>query len=400
MTEQSKTARKILLGITGGIAAYKSAELIRLLTKQGHQVQVVMTAAACEFITPTTLQAISGNPVYTELWAPQAGNGMQHIEQVRDCDAVLVAPATADFLAKLANGLADDLLSTLCLARDCPLLVAPAMNKQMWSNAVTQRNINQLTQDGVTILGPDAGEQACGEVGLGRMLEPAEICDAFDAYWLPQLFSGKKIMITAGATMEMIDPVRGITNLSSGKMGYALAKFAATMGAEVTLVSGISQEAPPEDVTTLFAKDAASMYNTVMANVERQDIFIGVAAVADYTPVTPSAQKLKKGAATLSIQLTKTKDIIAEVATLNNGPYCVGFAAETENLIEYASQKRIKKNLPMIVANLVNQSMGLSQATLTVITYEAVTPLPQANKETLAIQLLELIAGAQSNQSL
>lgn len=397
MTNHIQTARKILLGVTGGIAAYKTAELIRLLTKKGYTVQVVMTKAACEFITPTTLQALSGNPVYTELWAPQSGNGMQHIEQVRDCDVVLIAPASADFLSKLANGLADDLLSTLCLARDCPLLVAPAMNKQMWSNPATQRNVIQLQEDGVLILGPDAGEQACGEVGPGRMLEPADLSEAVSAFFMPQLFTGKKIMITAGATMEMIDPVRGLTNLSSGRMGYALAKVAAAMGAEVTLVSGISQESPPPHVSTLLAKDANSMYETVMAHIQEQNIFIGVAAVADYTPVEPKFQKIKKASDTLSIELTKTKDILAEVANLANPPYCVGFAAETENLIEYASQKRIKKKLPMIVANLVSESMGRADASLTVITDTEITPIPQANKHTLAEQLLTFIAQSTPN---
>lgn len=394
MTEHVKKARKLLLGVTGGIAAYKTAELIRLLIKKDFSVQVVMTPAACEFITPTTLQALSGNPVYTELWEPQSGNGMQHIEQVRDCDAVLIAPASADFLAKLANGLADDLLSTLCLARDCPLLVAPAMNKQMWSNPATQRNVKQLQEDGVTILGPDAGEQACGDIGLGRMLEPVDLCASVTSFFMPKLLLNKKVMITAGATMEMIDPVRGITNLSSGKMGYALANIAAAMGAEVTLVSGISQAIPPMDVQTIFTRDAASMHQAVMENIQKQDIFIGVAAVADYTPTTPSQQKLKKGADTLSIDLKKTNDILADVASLANPPYCVGFAAETEHLVKYASQKRIRKQLPMIVANLVSESMGLDEASLTVITDSAVTPIPQADKQTLAEQLLTLIAAS------
>lgn len=397
MTNQTQTARKILLGVTGGIAAYKTAELTRLLTKNGTTVQVVMTKAACEFITPTTLQALSGNPVYTELWESQTGNGMQHIEQVRDCDAVLIAPASADFLAKLATGQADDLLSTLCLARDCPLLAAPAMNKQMWSNPATQRNVKQLQVDGVTMLGPATGEQACGEVGLGRMLEPLELAEAISNFFIPRLFKGKKIMITAGATMEMIDPVRGITNLSSGKMGYALARVAAAMGAEVTLVSGLSQENQPAQVSFLFARNADDMYNTVMANIDEQDIFIGVAAVADYTPAMPSHQKLKKGSATLSIDLNKTKDIIAEVANFEKPPYCVGFAAETENLVEYASQKRVNKKLPMIVANLVNESMGRDDASLTVISDSAVTPLSQADKNTLAEQLLTLIAESAFN---
>lgn len=390
MAETKQQPRNILLGITGGIAAYKSAELVRLLTKQGHSVQVVMTAAACEFITPVTMQALSGNPVYTDLWQSQSGNGMQHIEQARAADAILIAPTSADFMAKLALGIADDLLSTLCLARDCPLLIAPAMNQQMWQNRATQRNLQQLIEDGIVILGPADGEQACGETGLGRMLEPELISDEVTAHFTDKLLINKNILITAGATLEMIDPVRGITNLSSGKMGYALAKVASHMGANVTLVSGVSHEPKPNHVNFIQASDAATMHQLVMDNIAQQDIMIGVAAVADYSPAQQHAHKIKKSgdSDTLTLNLKQNRDIIADVASLPNPPFCVGFAAETENLTTYANKKRLEKKLPMIVANLVSESMGLSDAQLTVITDQGTTAIDQADKVTLAHRLL------------
>lgn len=391
MAENQTTQRKLILGITGGIAAYKAAELVRLLIKQSFDVQVVMTHSACEFITPTTMQALSGKPVYTEMWHSNEGDGMQHIAQSRQCDAILIAPCTADFIAKLAHGQADDLLSTLCLARDCDLMIAPAMNHQMWANPATQRNIKQLKEDNIVILGPDTGEQACGEFGLGRMLEPESLLSAVTAYFTPKLLAGKRVLITAGATMEMIDPVRGITNLSSGKMGYAIARAAQHMGAEVTLVSGISTEPQPANVHFLQANDAALMYETVMSEIKNQDIMIAVAAVADYTPVETSTQKIKKSSAKLNIALSKTKDIIADVASLKNPPFCVGFAAESENLLEYASQKRTAKKLPMIVANLVQDSMGKNEAALTIITTQGQTKLAHAEKPILATQLLKEI---------
>ena len=292
--QASKPLTKIVLGITGGIAAYKAAELVRLLVKANIEVQVVMTQAASQFITSTTMQALSGKPVFMSMWDNSIANGMPHIELSRDADAILVAPASADFIAKLVHGGADDLLSTLCLARDCPLLVAPAMNKQMWENPATQRNIAQLLADKVSVFGPAAGEQACGEVGLGRMLEPEEILAELQAFFTPKLFAGKRILITAGATLEMIDPVRAITNLSSGKMGYALAQAAVNMGAEVTLVSGSSNLPAPKHLNYVQASSAEHMYQAVMQHIQHQDIFIGVAAVADYTPTQKSSQKSKK----------------------------------------------------------------------------------------------------------
>ena len=379
---------KLVLGITGGIAAYKAAELVRLLVKQNIDVQVVMTEAACQFITPVTMQALSGKPVFIGMWDSSISNGMPHIELSRDADAILIAPASADFIAKLVHGRADDLLSTLCLARDCPLLVAPAMNKQMWENAATQRNIAQLQTDGISILGPDSGEQACGETGLGRMLEAEDLLDLINAHFTPKLLTGKRVLITAGATLEMIDPVRAITNLSSGKMGYALASVASDMGAEVTLVSGATALTLPYNVTNINATSAEAMYQAVMKNIARQDIFISVAAVADYSPAQPNTHKIKKNEPSLTLQLSKTKDILAEVANLPNAPFCVGFAAETQDLIKLAEQKRIAKKLPLLVANLVSESMGQDEANLTLLDNNGAHALPRANKTTLAFEIL------------
>ena len=380
--------KKILLGITGGIAAYKAAELVRLLTKSGIDVQVVMTRAACEFITPVTMQALSGKPVFIEMWDSQSGNGMPHIDLSRNVDAILIAPASADFLAKLAHGNADDLLSTLCLARDCPLIVAPAMNKQMWEAAPTQRNIKQLLADGITILGPDSGEQACGEIGLGRMLEAETLSILVNGFLTPKLLAGKKIMVTAGATQEKIDPVRAITNLSSGKMGYAIVQAAVDMGAEVTLVSGVTQLTKPYGVNTINAENAEAMYQAVMSNIQAQDIFISVAAVADYSVAEPSSEKIKKDESSLSLELKRNKDILAEVASLPNAPFCVGFAAESQNLIENATQKRQAKKVPLLVANLVSESMGNNQASITLIDDTGTHALPLADKQILAHEIL------------
>jgi phosphopantothenoylcysteine decarboxylase/phosphopantothenate--cysteine ligase len=382
-------SKKILLGITGGIAAYKAAELVRLLVKQSYQVQVVMTEAACQFITPVTMQALSGNPVLRTLWDNNISNGMAHIDLSREADLVLIAPASADFIAKVAHGFADDLLSTLCLARNCPLMIAPAMNKQMWENPATQRNITTLVQDTIEILHPATGEQACGEFGTGRMQEPEDIFNAVTAFFTPKLFSNKNILITAGATIEMLDPVRGITNISSGKMGYAIAQTAAYMGANVTLVSGKTELVAPKGVRVISATSAETMYQTVMQHILHQDIFIGVAAVADYTPVNPSVHKVKKEASNLTIELKKNKDILAEVANLPNAPFCVGFAAETENLIANATQKRLAKKIPLIVANLVQTSMGQNQAEISLIDDSGVHTFAPADKLTLSNQILQ-----------
>lgn len=389
---QSLAPKSLLLGITGGIAAYKAAELVRLLIKAGFDVQVVMTQAACQFITPVTMQALSGKPVFIDMWDSSISNGMPHIELSRMADAILVAPASADFIAKLVHGRADDLLSTLCLARDCPLLVTPAMNKQMWENPATQRNITQLQADGIRILGPDSGEQACGDVGLGRMLEAEDLLSLIEAHFQPKLLQGKKIMITAGATLEMIDPVRAITNLSSGKMGYAIAQAAQEMGAEVTLISGASTLKPPLGVKTIRATSAEAMYQGVMQHVAKQDIFIGVAAVADYRPATPHTEKIKKSKSSLTLELTPNKDILAEVASLPSAPFCVGFAAETENLLEYAEAKRLAKKLPLIVANNANDAMGSDENSVTLLDKNGAHPLERAPKIDIARLLLQHVA--------
>ena len=387
--------KKLVLGITGGIAAYKAGELVRLLTKADIDVQVVMTTAACQFITPVTMQALSGKPVYIDMWDSSFSNGMPHIELSRNADAILVAPASADFMAKLVHGRADDLLSTLCLARDCALLVAPAMNKQMWGNPATQRNISQLIADGISILGPDSGEQACGEVGLGRMLEAEALLAGIIAHFTPKLLAGKRVLITAGATLEMIDPVRAITNLSSGKMGYAIAQAAADMGAEVTLVSGITALKVPSNVNNISATNAQSMYQAVMSNIATQklgsqDIFIGVAAVADYSPAQTSAHKIKKSTSPLTLELKPNKDILAEVASLPNAPFCVGFAAESEKLLEYAEAKRQAKKLPLIVANLATEAMGSDDNEVTLLDKNGAHPLKRAPKIEIARAILQL----------
>ncbi len=385
--------KSMVLGITGGIAAYKAAELVRLLVKANIDVQVVMTEAACQFITPVTMQALSGKPVFKDMWDASIANGMPHIELSRAADAIVIAPASADFIAKLVHGRADDLLSTLCLARDCPLLVAPAMNKQMWENPATQRNIAQLNADGITILGPDSGEQACGEIGLGRMLEPADLFNLIQAHFQPKILAGKKILVTAGATLEMIDPVRAITNLSSGKMGYAIAQAAFEMGADVTLVSGASTLKPPLGVKLISATSADLMYLSVMQNIAAQDIFISVAAVADYSPVETSIEKIKKSKSSLTIELKPNKDILAEVSSLPNPPFCVGFAAETENLLEYAEAKRQSKRLPLIVANLMRDSMGQDENSVTLLDDKGSHTLPRLPKQLVAEMLLHHIAG-------
>ena len=389
---------KIILGITGGIAAYKSAELVRLLVKANYDVQVVMTELACQFITPVTMQALSGKPVFVGMWDDSVGNGMPHIELSRDADAIVIAPCTAEFVAKLLHGRADNLLSTLCLARECPLLVAPAMNKQMWENPATQRNFTQLISDKITVLGPSSGDQACGETGLGRMLEPAELMLGINAFFTPKLLARKRILITAGATLEMIDPVRAITNLSSGKMGMALAQVAADMGAEVTLVYGKVDFTQSEidalgaNIHAVCSLSAESMYQAVMLHIANQDIFIGVAAVADYTPAKPSTQKIKKSERVLTIELTATKDILKEVASLPKAPFCVGFAAETELIIEYASAKRIAKKLPLIVANDVKTAMGSDEISVILIDDAGTHALPTADKKVVAHGILVHVA--------
>ncbi|HEX7559575.1 MAG TPA: bifunctional phosphopantothenoylcysteine decarboxylase/phosphopantothenate--cysteine ligase CoaBC [Usitatibacter sp.] len=381
--------RRILLGVTGGIAAYKVAELARLLIRNNVEVQVAMTEAATRFVSPMTFQALTGKPVITDLWDASFANHMAHIELSRGADAILIAPASADFLAKLANGLADDLLSTACLARNCPLLVAPAMNREMWDNAATQRNIATLRGDGVAILGPDSGDQACGEVGMGRLMEPEELAQALEMFFSPKRLAGRKVVVTAGPTFEAIDTVRGITNLSSGKMGYAIAEAVTAMGADVTLISGPTSLAPPAQAHFVYVTSAAEMFSAVKAHVAGTDFFFGVAAVADYTPLAPSGRKLKKTVEPMEIRLKPTEDILAYVAGLAVGPFCVGFAAESEDLSQYAQAKRVRKKIPMIVANLVQQAVGKDDNEVTIYDDAGAHALARAPKSKIAHAIVE-----------
>lgn len=387
--------QRFVLGLTGGIACYKSAELLRRMQDHGAVIDVVMTEAATHFITPTTMQALSGRPVHTEAWDDRVPNSMAHINLTRGARAVLIAPASADFLAKLAHGLADDLLSTLCLARgDCPLLVAPAMNREMWQNPATQRNIKQLRLDGVYILGPGSGEQACGEVGDGRMLEPDQLLQELIAFAQPKTLAGRRIVITAGPTSEKIDPIRVITNRSSGKTGYAIARAAAEAGADIVLVSGPTALPAPYGVLRLDVESAADMHAAVMANVKKADIFIAVAAVADWHVVNASDNKLKKTSSEQppTLQFAPNPDILAEVAKLPGGPWCVGFAAETEKLHEHAQAKRQRKGVPLLVGNLAQDSMGGDTTTFVLFDDQGTEELPRLSKTDAARRLIQAIA--------
>ena len=388
----SAPTRRILLGLTGGIAAYKAAELARLLVKDGDDVQVVMSEAACRFITSVTMQALSGKPVATDLWDASVPNAMGHIELSRDRELIVVAPASADFLAKLAVGLADDLLSTLCLARECPLLVAPAMNRQMWDNSATQRNIERLRADGVIIAGPASGDQACGEVGAGRMLEPAEIHADIAAALGPKPLAGVHILITAGPTFEAIDAVRGITNRSSGRMGYAVAQAALEAGAEVTLVSGPTSLMIPAGAKLRSVISAQDMLEAVSAEVTNAQIFIGVAAVADYRVAKPSEQKIKKNAESLTLQLVPTVDILAAVASRPKPPFCVGFAAESHDLDRFAEEKRRKKKLPLLVGNIAQAAIAAEASEIVLYDDAGRHPLPKAPKLEQARALIRHVA--------
>ncbi len=384
--------KRILLGITGGIAAYKAAELVRELQRRGADVQVVMTESACKFITPLTLQALSGKPVYVGMWDDSVPNGMPHIELSRDRDLVVVAPATADFIAKLVHGTADDLLSTLCLARECPLMVAPAMNRQMWENPSTQRNVAQLRRDGIVVLGPDAGDQACGEVGMGRMLEPLDLVREMSAWFQPKLLSGTHVLVTAGPTFEPIDPVRGLTNRSSGKMGYAVARAALEAGARVTLITGPTAIEPPQAVRVERVETARQMLDAVNAHVNGVDIFIAVAAVADYYVTNGSTQKIKKEGAVPTLALALNPDIVDAVAKRPNPPFCVGFAAESENLEENAQAKRRRKNLPLLAANLVQTAIGADDNELILFDDEGSHRLGRSSKLEQARMLMRHVA--------
>lgn len=385
--------RRIVLGVTGGIAAYKAAELVRLLVKQGADVQVAMTEGARHFVTETTFQALSGRPVFIDQWDARMPNAMAHIDLSRQADLILVAPASADFLARIAQGMADDLLSTMVLARNCPLLVAPAMNRQMWENPATRRNIDTLRGDGVAILGPAAGEQACGEVGLGRMLEPEEILDEVQAFLTPKVLAGKHVLMTAGPTFEAIDAVRGITNLSSGRMGFAVARAAAQAGARVTLVRGPVSLPTPRGVEGVPVRSALDMHAAVMARAAEADIFIGVAAVADYRVAEIAEHKLKKDEGGVPpIRLLENPDILAEVAALPHPPFCVGFAAESRNLEAYAQAKRQKKKVPLIAGNLIQEGFGGEDNRLVLFDDHGVHPLTPGPKSVLARQLIAHLA--------
>ena len=389
--------KNILLGISGGIAAYKSAELVRLFSKKGAKVRVCMTASAQQFITPLTMQALSGHQVHTDLLDPQAELGMGHIELARWADAIVIAPATANTLAKITYGLADDLLTTVCLASKAPLAIAPAMNQQMWHNAATQHNVQTLQQRGVQVFGPAAGEQACGDVGFGRMLEPEQILSATEQLLTPATtppLAGKRIVITAGPTREAIDPVRFISNRSSGKMGYAVAQAAAELGAKVTLISGHVALNCPAGVERMNVESAADMLKATLTHAPTADIFIATAAVADYTPVAIADRKIKKTSDTFVLEMRRTTDILATVAQQFPRLFTVGFAAETHDLMTYARGKLERKGLDMIAANSVADGKAFDQSTnaLEVVWKDGHHSLPEMSKQQLAQDLMRLIA--------
>lgn len=384
--------RKLVVAVTGGVAAYKSAELVRLLVKAGVDVHVVLTEGGARFVTAVTFQALSGNPVWTDLWDARMPNNMAHIDLSRDADAIVVAPATADVMARLAQGQADDLLTTLCLARDCPLLVAPAMNRQMWENPATSRNVRQLKDDGVHVLGPDAGEQACGEVGLGRMLEPELLFERLEAFFTPKVLAGRKVLLTAGPTFEPVDPVRGLTNSSSGKMGYALARACAHAGAEVVMVSGPTGLPAPDGVRRIGVVRALDMRDAVIAELDGVDVFIAVAAVADYRPEASAEHKVKKSGESMTLTLVPNPDILSEVAARPGAPFCVGFAAESRDLDTYAEGKRQAKRLQMVVGNLVQDGLGTDDNQVVLYDADGRRPLPRAAKGELAGMIVSAIA--------
>jgi phosphopantothenoylcysteine decarboxylase/phosphopantothenate--cysteine ligase len=399
---QSLLNKKIVLGISGGIAAYKTPELARQLIQEGASVQVVMTESAGQFVTAVTMQALTGQPVFTSQWDSSISNNMAHIELSRAADAILIAPTSADLMAKLSLGLADDLLSTLCLARDCPLLLAPAMNKQMWEHGATQRSAQRLLDDGVTLLGPASGFQACGEVGMGRMLEPAEITEQVVAFFQKKTLQGKKVLITAGPTFEAIDPIRGITNHSSGKMGFAIARAAVEAGADVHLIAGpCDLETPLAATGKIIRTDVISakeMHAAALQSTD-SDIFFAVAAVADWGIAKPAKEKIKRqGNEAPLIELTANPDILLDVAKIvktKGGkpyPYCVGFAAESTNLEAHAEEKRKRKGIPMIVGNIGPDTFGSEVNQLLVIDEAGSKKIAKAEKLELARQLIGLLA--------
>lgn len=390
--------KKIVLGISGGIAAYKSAELVRALIQEGAEVQVVMSESAMQFITPVTMQALSGKPVFSSQWDPRITNNMAHIELSRQADAILIAPASADLMAKLSLGLADDLLTTMCLARDCPLLIAPAMNLQMWAHPATQRSLKRLQGDGVTVLGPGSGDQACGEVGMGRMLEPSELCAQLVAFFQPQVLRGKRVLITAGPTFEAIDPVRGITNLSSGKMGFAIAQAAVEAGAEVHLIAGPCDLRTPLESTGRIKRtnvtSGEEMHRATLASANC-DVFFAVAAVADWTIANRAPQKIKRQEQSgLHLEFRSNPDILLDMAKLakrKSKPFCVGFAAETDRLGKHSKEKRIRKGIPMIVGNIGPTTFGLDTNEILVVDDKGSKNLGRANKLELARKLIAIV---------
>lgn len=388
-------SKHILLGISGGIAAYKSCELVRLLKKQGYSVTVAMSRAATEFVTPLTFQALSGHPVLVDTHDGHSTRGMSHIDLTREADVFLIAPATANTVAKIANGIADNLLTNLAAARKCPMAVAPAMNVEMWNNPANQRNIQQLISDDITVFQPSYGEQACGEIGIGRMPEAIELADLIHDLWTPKILAGKKILITAGATLEMIDPVRGITNISSGQMGIALARACRMAGAQVTLIYGQLQTPLPTGLYHMErAISAQEMYDAVHKYIEDQDVFISVAAVADYKVKNSSPHKLKKENSkdTPTLELETNPDILASVAALPKPPFCIGFAAESEKVLEYARAKRLRKGIPMLIANDVSQAMGKSTNQITIITDDEELSFPEKEKLQVAEEIVQSLA--------
>jgi phosphopantothenoylcysteine decarboxylase/phosphopantothenate--cysteine ligase len=388
------TNKRILLGLTGGIAAYKSADVVRRLREAGAEVRVVMTSSAAEFITPLTLQAVSGHPVHQHLLDTDAEAGMGHIDLARWADAVLVAPASANFLARLAQGRADDLLSTVCLATEAPVAVAPAMNQQMWSNSATQANLVALKKNGVKIFGPGDGSQACGEIGPGRMLEPVELVTMCSELFAIGALDGLTVVVTAGPTWEAIDPVRGLSNRSSGKMGYAVAEAAAEAGARVILVSGPTALSELERVRTIPVSSAQEMYDAVHGHIASANIFIGVAAVADYRPVKTASEKIKKKQDTLTIELVRNPDILASVAALKPAPFTVGFAAETENVAQHAREKLERKKVDLVAANQVGSGIGFEsdENRLLLVEKDSILELPPQSKHKLARLLIQHIA--------
>jgi phosphopantothenoylcysteine decarboxylase/phosphopantothenate--cysteine ligase len=391
---QSIHKKKIVLGITGGIAAYKSAELLRLLMKAGAEVRVVMSPAAREFIQPLTFQALSGHRVYTDIFDSEAESAMDHIELARWADLMLIAPASADFIAKFNQGFADNILLTLCLASAGPIAIAPAMNQQMYASPSTEENLQSLTARGVHIWGPASGEQACGDIGLGRMLEAEQLTQLVQSYFQPGILHGRRVLITAGPTREAIDPVRYITNRSSGKMGYALATAAAESGAEVTLISGpVSIQVPP-GVNIVKVESALDMYDAVMQRVDESDIFIACAAVADYRVREQAPQKIKKANEVMQLSLTRNPDIVASVAALDSPPFTLGFAAETENVEQYAAEKRSRKKLDLIAANRVGGNSGFENDSneILVLGENYRQPLALAGKLQIARQLIQIVA--------